>query len=519
MIGNGSDKVEKVQKREEDDSPRRNRLKSFFLFILGALILCGTLGVSAYWLMNRPRAPRHPHVPIAPLVEIEEVKTGTHSVKIYAMGTVIPAEQVDLVAQVNGEIIQVNPELIPGGYLNEGEVLAKIDPRDYRLMVKESKAALTQAFLNCEERKFDIEQHASSVAAAERDLKLEQAQQEIARREYESLYGSNKGLSLAQAEPEALKGMMITDAGSGKTGNSISEMDKELILRKPQLKAAEAAVSAAAAGKEKAKVTYENAMAAKEKAETALRKAELDLQRTIVEVPFNAVVRTKNVGLGSYVSRGSPVAGVVNTGSYWIEVPVPVDRLKWINIPRYESARGSMVRVFYDSAWGKGNYRLGTVKRLEPAIEEQGRMAKVLVEVKDPLCLKNGNIEKPALLLNTFVQLEIGGESLEGAAKIPRVSLREGDRVWLLAPDGTLDIRKVKITATTPDSVFVNEGLKTGDRLITSDIPAPVQGMALRLAGKGNNKMKPPEFRLNEEEIESGSGKGSAERDMKELNP
>jgi hypothetical protein len=52
--------------------------------------------------------------------------------------------------------------------------------------------------------------------------------------------------------------------------------------------------------------------------------------------------------------------------------------------------------------------------------------------------------------------------------------------VWILAQDGTLDIRKIEIVWSEYDDVFMRQQLKNGERLIISNLPAPVQGMRLR---------------------------------------
>jgi len=182
----------------------------------------------------------------------------------------------------------------------------------------------------------------------------------------------------------------------------------ELLLRRPQLEMAKAAVSAA---------------------EAALEKAQLDLERTVVLSPFNAMVQSKNVDLGSQVSTGTMLASLVGTDEYWVEVSVPVDELKWIDIPGYNAKSGSPVRVYYESAWGKDMFRTGTVERLMTDLEPQGRMARLLITVKDPLQLQSNPEKRHPLILGSYVRVEINGVEVPGIAKIPRAAIREGKQV------------------------------------------------------------------------------------------
>lgn len=67
----------------------------------------------------------------------------------YSQGEVMPKQQVELKAQVEGHIVYVSPNLVLGGRINKGQVLLKIDGRDYKLQViqREAKVAQTKQLL------------------------------------------------------------------------------------------------------------------------------------------------------------------------------------------------------------------------------------------------------------------------------------------------------------------------------------------------------------------------------------
>ena len=93
-----------------------------------------------------------------------------------------------------------------------------------------------------------------------------------------------------------------------------------LLVKEPQLSAAKAMLTA-------------------EKAE--VQKARLNLARTTIQAPFNAIVRAKNVDIGSQVSGQEKLAELVGTDEYWIQASIPVDRINWIMIPRHPAESGS----------------------------------------------------------------------------------------------------------------------------------------------------------------------------------
>jgi RND family efflux transporter MFP subunit len=230
-----------------------------------------------------------------------------------------------------------------------------------------------------------------------------------------------------------------------------------LLVKEPQLSAARAMLTA-----EKADV----------------QKARLNLARTKIRSPFNTIVRAKNVDIGSQVSAQEKLAELVGTDEYWIQASIPVDRLSWIKIPRKRDESGSKVRIFYRNA----DQRTGRVIKLLSALEAEGRMARILVEVKDPLGLKTAGNNQLPLLIGEYVRIEIDGRQLQNVYRIPRATLRDDANLWIVSNDGKLDIRQVEIIWRDTRTVLLREGLEPGDRLIISDLPSPIPGMPVQIA-------------------------------------
>jgi len=295
-----------------------------------------------------------------------------------------------------------------------------------------------------------VEQKRSQVVNARYALKLELGHQEVAQREWELLKGDKPA----------------------------KDMDLELALRKPHLEKARAELVAA---------------------EADLKQAELNLARTAIRAPFNAIVRNKHVELGSQVSTQDVLAELVGTDEYWIQVSIPVDRLKWITIPTKMGESGSGVRIIYGTGSVSTFERRGRVIKLLGDLDEEGRMARVLVSVKDPLDQQGKETKGPPLLIGDYVRVEIEGRELKDVFKIPRTALRDNSKIWIERGDGLLHIRQVEVVWRDPQYIFLRDGLKEGERLIVSDLATPVEGMAViveqpdgRGPGKGdfgNRKM------------------------------
>ena len=407
--------------------PPQRMARGIFRILLPMVVLAAGVAV-AFWLMEtRPQAKPRPQVHNATLVSVTSVDYSPQQTVISGMGTVTAARHVELKPQVSGEIIELNRNLVPGGHFRQGETLLKIDPTDYRLTVR---------------------QLTTDVAKAESDLQLEQGNQLVAQKEYKLL------------------------------GETVSEVEKALMLRRPQL---------------------ENLRATLEAAQAKLEQARVDLARTQIKAPFNAVVKARSADVGARASESTVLATLAGTDAYWVEVSVPVSQLRWIRIPQAAGDQGALVRVYDSAAWGDGVFRQGRVVRLEADLEEQGRMARLLVQVEDPLSLQPGNTDQPRMLIGAYLRVEIEGQPVTSAAAIDREFIRNGSDVWIMEDNGNLSIRPVEIAFRGIDHILVTGGISPGENLVVTDLAAPVEGMLLRAADTPSDQIAAKPSRLQED--------------------
>ncbi len=290
-------------------------------------------------------------------------------------------------------------------------------------------------------------------------LRIDPADYELAVRQRRS------DLTRARAELRLEQGRRaVAEQEFALLGDEVTADQRGLILREPQLETARAAVASAEAG---------------------LAEAELNLKRTVVRTPFNALVLERGVDLGTRVGSGSTLAELADTDTFWVELAVPAASLQWMETP------GARVRLYHPQVWGPQIYREGQVIRLRGDLDEKGRMARLLVSVPDPL--GSGAPDSPRLLLGAFLRGEIEGRALPGVFALDPAWLRDGNTVWVMAPDGRLAVRPVAVVYRGSREVYVADGLAPGERLVTSDLGVPVEGMALRVAGEPPAPVAPRE--------------------------
>ena len=285
-----------------------------------------------------------------------------------------------------------------------------------------------------------VKRRESEVAQAMSNVKIEQGQQIIAQRELEMI------------------------------GEAIDEKNNDLILRKPQLESVQAQLSLAQA---------------------TLEQARLDLQRTRIHAPFNSIVISRSANIGSRVLNSTLLATLVGTDQYWIEVAVPVDQLKWIRIPGPGIDSGSSARIYNDNVWRDGEYREGKIMQLVGDLESEGRMARLLIAVEDPLDLDGKDGRKPRLLIDSYVRVIIDGTPQKSVISIDRKHVHDGNLVWIMDEQDRLNIRTVSILFRGKSNVLVTSGVKAGERLVTTDLSAPVNNMPLRLEDEASSQSRP----------------------------
>lgn len=181
----------------------KKRILRLSLLVLGV----GTL-VCALFLLTRPKPPKQQPVRIAPLVETMSVQAETQTVVIKALGTVVPAQETTIRAEVPGTVREMSTNFLSGKILSQGSLLLRLNPEDFQLDVAAKEAAFH---------------------SAQADLELELGRQNVARHDWTLVTGARNATAPA------------------------------LALRKPQLLQAQAAVQQAKAALEQARLNLKRA--------------------------------------------------------------------------------------------------------------------------------------------------------------------------------------------------------------------------------------------------------------------
>jgi len=178
---------------------KETKNRAFTRIVLPLLVLVVGVAVMMILIKTRPQPGRKEAEERRTWVTVMSPEAARHSAIVRGMGSVTASRTVVVMPEVAGRVVEVHPELVPGGRVEAGEIIARVDDRDYRIA---------------------IEQQKSNLARAQFELKVEAGRGTIARKEWGLLE----------------EGVATTAQGRG------------LALREPQMETARAAVAAARSG-------------------------------------------------------------------------------------------------------------------------------------------------------------------------------------------------------------------------------------------------------------------------------
>tara|TARA_X000000368_G_scaffold8537_1_gene6674 strand:- start:6596 stop:7789 length:1194 start_codon:yes stop_codon:yes gene_type:complete len=352
--------------------------------------------------LSSPKPQKGIELPKPTPVFYEVVTKKNITLKILTNGEVKPLNEINLISQVSGQIVEAADEFVDGGIIKADSPLVWIDDRDYKLAVISAE---------------------SRVAQASKLLEREIAESELAKNDWEEL-------GLGEASP--------------------------LTLRIPQLKEAEAAEKAALADLEKAK---------------------LNLERTIVKLPFQGIIREKRTGVGQFVGAGSILATAFSTEEVLIALPLTDTELSYLGLPlAYEEAKpftGPKVN-FLSSISNKTFEWEGRIVRTAGSIDPPTRLVYVYAEVINPYQ------QSPPLAIGMFVDAIIEGKTIEDGFLVPNSAINNNANIYVIDKNDNLEIRDIEVLGTENDYVIIKGEIIEGERVVVSPLNNAKIGMGLK---------------------------------------
>jgi len=392
--------------------------------IISALVILAIFIIIALiFIFNKPKVgSRSGNNGAKFTIEVLPIEFQQYQIKIDSFGVVKPRTQTRLFPQVAAKVIKISDNFREGGFFEKGDPLIEVDKRDYETQLKVSEADYQTAIQQLEEEKARVKQAID---------------------DWKRLGKSNKAPAL--------------------------------VLRKPQLAAANARVAAAIA---------------------KLSQAKLNLKRTVIKAPYAGRVLVKSVDIGQFITSATSLGEIYAIDYVEIRLPLPDTSLPFIDLPensRDHLLRGHFQKVIFRGHLGGLNQRWqGKIVRTEGAIDANTHQLYVIAQITDPYASSEKNVIP--LKIGQYLEATIEGEIIENAIVIPAKFVYQQQYVYLFKK-GAVYRQDIEIAWSNEGDVVVKEGLKPGDKLVSTLLGQIISGTKVRLKGsklkqrKGSKKI------------------------------
>jgi len=334
---------EEALDEQQLEGQRKREVSAVLSFVVALLVVIVGFIVGALMMMNRPEPETQQLSKPVPTVDAVRLQRGDHRVRISTQGVVESRREVRLATQVGGRIERISEQLVEGGRVSQDEPLVWIERADL-------EAARDRAI--------------STLKEAELALEIEKARAIQATNDWEKL-------------------------GKGEA--------PELVLRKPQIEAAEAKITSA---------------------REELERAERDILRATIRAPFAGRVRMAGVEVGAVVTPGTAVAEIYSDTELEVRLPFPLEDFGFLR-------EGERPRFDLRARLGGEEQRWpAELVRIEGEVDRATLSGYGIAKV-------SGDPQGGYPPVGLFVEARVPGETLADVVELPRAAVRQSDEVWL----------------------------------------------------------------------------------------
>ena len=370
-------------------------------------------------------------------------------------GSVNPGRIWEAVGEVSGTVIHRHPELEKGAILRAGTELLRIDPTDHRLAVAQIEANIRSTEAQLAVLDVRASNTKRSLAIEERSIGL--ARKELERKERLVRQGTISQAAVDQEE----RAVLVGEQAVQNLRNAMNLLPAERSVLE----------------------------ATREQLTAHLETARRNLARTTIVAPFNCRIAEVHVEQAQFAAQGRVLVVADGLDVAEVTAQVPVGTLLTLlprdldlpvepgaPMPRLREIVGLDAIVRLRTGRGHTEWK-ARFSRMSDTVDPRTRTVGVIVAVDDPYRQAIPG-ERPPLVKNMYVEVEVRGRPRPGAVVIPRGSLY-GDEVRILDSENRLRIREIEVDFIQTNFVVIASGLEAGERVVVSDLPFAADGMRL----------------------------------------
>ena len=412
------------------------------------------LGIAAAaWLIGNAPGPAQVDATAPGLsVRIETVAQQTIRPASSVWGNLRAAETWVAVAEVQGEVIWLHPDLEQGRMIPAGTEVLRVDPADYELALRQAEADLSA--LRAERGQIEIE-----AANTSRILELQRARLVLSEADLQRTRTLvSQGTVPQTRADEAERATLLAR-------RTVTELENTLSLIPSREQRLDAQIA---------------------RTESAADRARRSLERTTLTAPFDLRVTQVAIELFQSVNPGQIVIRGDGLDAVEVVAHLTIDAFRRLipGLPEGVELQDAMregpadsIDVVVSPIADPGQIWSGRVTRVEGTLDARARTVPVVVTIADPYLSADPPNRLP-LVPNMQVRIALTGAPLLEVVTIPEAALH-GGIVLVADADDRLELRQVTPGFEQDGRIVIAQGLVPGDRVVIDAIAPAIPGLAL----------------------------------------
>lgn len=427
-------------------------LRRLFFFLTPLLLGVAVLVVS---LQLRAAPERRDVEEVAQPLRVITIRKVPVVPRAFGIGESQPKQTWQAICEVKGRIVEVHPQLKPGGTISKEEPLLRIDDADVHLMISRLKAEIARA-------KASLAELNANEANYRESLQLEEESLKVANTEMERTKQLASRNASSAAELDSKRRALITQK------QLVQSVRSKLNLLPTQVESAKAALQVA---------------------EANLAERQRDLQRCEIRAPFDCRLGAVTLEVGQYIGAGEKLFAVQSEDGIQIEAEFASQDLRRLfnsadsertnqdgndiadeTVPA-ESRFQVNATVRY-TLGGRVNECEGRFVRFREQLSDQARSGIVVIETDSSDRVADG----PPLIRGTLCEIELSGRAKIDRIVVPQIAVRDQNSVFVIDGEKRLQRREVAIEFEQGDFVVIQSGLADGDTVVVSQPQSAIAG-------------------------------------------
>jgi multidrug efflux pump subunit AcrA (membrane-fusion protein) len=423
------------------------------VFLCSLVLLFGLGGMAGLASLKEPPAEVRPEER-ALRVTACRMQPADYPVTITGYGEVRALNEVSITPEVAGRVVEVHPRLETGEVVAAGELLFRLDSRNYAAAFDEARAS--------------VDQLANAVLRLKR-------QQEIDIRRLKNL---ERNRDLAKEAFLRLRSLFEQDAVGTRTG--VEQAEQAFNAAQDQLDQMAQAVALYP-------IRIRESEGALASARARMARARADLERCRVEAPFSGRLSAVAIEAGQLATPGQAALTLVDDSVLEIHVPLDSrDASRWLRFNGTVENGGAwfagLVPVDCKVSWTEGGDGSHWSGKMDRVVRFDPKTRTLTVAVR--LTAADIGSQAPAgglpLVEGMFCAVSIPGKTLSGAYRLPRWAVSFDNTVYK-AVDNRLKTEPVSVARVDEEGAYINGGIEPGDVVLITRLVDPLENTLLSI--------------------------------------